>query len=190
MEDEREAHVCDRGAGVKAALGFHLRDDVLYRRELVLVQRKLSDDELVTLDDLARGKARGKARTLGVVLDEVGNRVDRTVYGASVVLWRAEVLAKRPLLVTGDVQRVTYELVYALARSRADGDHWHTQHGFQPVDVNRSAIAPQLVHHVERDHHGAIHLEALHGEVEVALDVGRIHDVDDGVWVLHQHIVA
>ena len=45
--------------------------------------------------------------------------------------------------------------------------------------MDGAAVAPHLVHHVQRQHHGHIQFHQLHGQVEVALDVGGIYDVDD-----------
>ena len=39
----------------------------------------------------------------------------------------------------------------------------------------------------QRHDGGYPHLQQLHGQVEVALDVGGVHDVDDGLWLLPQH---
>ena len=90
----------------------------------------------------------------------------------------------------GHVNRVAHDLLHALARGGADGHHRHAEHPLHAVDVHRAAVARELVHHVERHHHGDAHLQALHGEVEVALDVGGVHDVDDAQGMLVEHEVA
>ena len=42
-------------------------------------------------------------------------------------------------------------------------------------------LARYLVHHVQRQHHGHLQLQQLQGQVEVPLDVGGVHNVDDAV---------
>ena len=39
-------------------------------------------------------------------------------------------------------------------------------------------IAQQLIHHIQRKHHGLAHLDQLKREIEVALYIRRIDDVD------------
>ena len=46
------------------------------------------------------------------------------------------------------------------------------------------------VHHIERDDDGYVDLHDLCGEVEVALEVGRIDDVDDAVRLFVDDVVA
>ena len=45
------------------------------------------------------------------------------------------------------------------------------------------------VHHVQRDDHGDTQLGELGGQIEVALQVGRVHDIEDGVGLLLNEIV-
>ena len=44
-----------------------------------------------------------------------------------------------------------------------------------------SPVLPDLVHHVERDDDRHADLHELQRQVEVALDVGGVHDVDDTI---------
>ncbi len=45
------------------------------------------------------------------------------------------------------------------------------------------------VHHVQRHHHRDAQLQKLGGEVEVALQVGAVHHVDDGAWTLLGEVI-
>ena len=84
---------------------------------------------------------------------------------------------------------VVYQLVHALVLGSGDGDHRYAQHGLHGVDVDGALIAHQLVHHVQRHHHGDAHLQKLHGQVQVSLDIGGVHDVDDGLGLILQNEV-
>ena len=88
------------------------------------------------------------------------------------------------------VQGMAGDLLHAFAGRRADGDDRHAEHPFHAVYVHRPTVARELVHHVQRHHHGHAHLQALHGQVQVALDVRSVHDVHDAPRVLVDHEVA
>ena len=182
--DEVEAHVGHGGGPVHAALVLHLDDDVLQHLPLVLVQGQLIQDQLVPLHRLAGGEAHGEARPLGVVLDEVDDAVKAAVDGAVVVPLVAEILAGGPLLVLGDVQGVLHQLVHALVLGGGDGHHGHAQELLHAVHVHGAAVGGDLVHHVHGHHHGHVHLQELDRQIEVPLDVGGVHDVDDGRGLL------
>ena len=81
---------------------------------------------------------------------------------------------------------MVYQLIHALILGGRDGNDRDAQHGLHLVDAHRAAVAAHLVHHVQRQHHGGVQLHELHRQVEVALDVGGIHDVDDAGWVFRR----
>ncbi len=187
--DKVEAHLGDGGAAVEAALGLHLQHDVLEHLRLVRVERELLEDARVALGELARGEADGQLRASGVVFDQVDRGVQTAVHRAAVVVLAAEVLPLRLLLIAGDVHRVVHQLVHALVLHRRDRHHRHPQQRLHGVDVDGAAVAGDLVHHVERHDHRHVHLQQLHGEIEVSLDVAGVHDVDDGAGLLPEHEV-
>ena len=133
----------------------------------------------VALHQLGGGKPHRDARRLGVILDEVQNAVDAAVHRAAVVILAAKIHPPGAFLILCHMDGVVYQLVHALVLGGRDGDDRDAQHGFHLVDAHRAAVAAHLVHHVQRQHHGNIQLHQLHGQVEVALDVGGVHDIDD-----------
>ena len=84
---------------------------------------------------------------------------------------------------------VLHQLVHALVLGRRDGDDGDAQHLLHGVYVDKALVPDHLVHHVQGQNHGHVHLQQLHGEIQVALDVGGIHNVDDGPGLLLQHKV-
>ena len=185
-----KAHIRDGGAAVKAALGLHLQDDMLQHFLFVLIEFKLCQDLFISLDQLARRKAGGQRGALGVVLDEMPHGVQRAVHRAAVVLDAAKVLPQRRFLVARDVHGMTHQLVHALVLRRRDRHDRHAQHALHRVDVHRAAVAGQLVHHVQRHDHRHVHLQQLHRQIQIALDVRRVDDVDDGLGLSLQHEIA
>ena len=83
-------------------------------------------------------------------------------------------------LVVGDAQ----QLLHVLAGAGGDGDDRHPQRPGQARHVDFVPVLEHLVHKVQGDDHGALQLQELGGEVEVALDIGGVDDVDDGVRAL------
>ena len=177
--NEGEAHIRNGGSAVQAALLLHLHDDVLDHLFFVLVQLQGFLNAVVALHQLGGGKPHRDARRLGVILDEVDDAVDAAVHRAAVVILTAEVHASGPLLIFCHMHGMVHQLVHALILGSRNGDDRDAQHGFHLVDAHRAAVAAHLVHHVQGQHHGGVQLHELHGQVEVALDVGGIHDVDD-----------
>ena len=166
------AHIRDGGAPIQTALVFHLQNDMVEQLHLVLVQLELLADVAVALHQLAGGEAQGKTLGSGVVLDQVAHRVQRAMHGAAVVVCAAVVLTHGPLLVFCHVDGVGDQLVDALVVRRGDRDHRDAQQVLHGVHVHAAAVAGHFVHHVQRDHHRDVHLQELHGQIEIALDVG------------------
>ena len=150
------------------------------------IERKLVQDQPVPLDHLCCRKPERKPRALRVILDDVLHRVDRPVDRAAVVVLAAEILPLRMLLILRDVDGMGDKLAHALVLRRGDGNDGHSQHRLHPVDVDGAVVADNLVHHVERDDHRNIHLQKLHGQVKVTLDIGCVDDIDDRAGLVLQ----
>ena len=77
----------------------------------------------------------------------------------------------------------------ALVLQGGDLHHLAAQGPAQPLQVDLVAVLPHQVDHVHRHHHRKAQLNELGGEVEVALDVGAVHNIQDGVRLLLHQIV-
>ena len=128
-----------------------------------------------------------------MVLDQVCDTVDaavkRTVIGA-VGRTRTEVDAPWSLTIARDVHGVLHELADAFVLCRRDGNHGHAKLALEQVNVDGAAIGRDLVHHVEGDDHRSIELHKLEREVEVALDIGGVDDVDHRVGLRLENKLA
>ena len=122
-----------------------------------------------------------------MVLHHVGHRVDAAVHragGAKVHLSGANIVLHR-------LSDAADQLIHAFVAGGGDGHHRHAQTLRQGLDIHAAAVACQLIHEVQSQHRGYAQLQQLQGEVEIALDVGGVHDVDDAVGVtVHQKIVG
>ena len=81
-------------------------------------------------------------------------------------------------------------LAAALAPQGAGFHHLAAQRLAQLAQINLVAVFARHVDHVQGDDHGNAQLGQLRGQVQVALDVGGVHDVEDGVRPLVYQIAA
>ena len=184
VADEAKAHIGQRGQTVGAGLALHLGNDVLDGIKLVTVQVKRLGYQLVALNQLGRRETHGNVRRRGMVLDKVGDAVDAAMQRAAVrTIGCAKVQAAGTFAEPRDVQGMIHQLADTLVACGANGDNRHAQQALEQIDVHGAAVGRHLVHHVERDDHGAIELHKLQRQVQVTLDVGSVDDVDDGIGV-------
>ena len=188
--DEAEAHIGHGRAAVQPSLRLHLDDDVFQHLVLIFVQLQLLQDKGIALDGLVRRETDGKSGPLRMVLDQVNDGVQAAVDGPAVIVLAAKVLAGGTFLVMGDVKRVPHQLVDALVPRGGYRDDGDPQQGLHLVDVDGAAVPADLVHHVQRNHHGDVHFQELYRQVQVPLNVRRIHNVDDGAGFFVQNEVS
>ena len=150
-------HGGNRGIAVKAALILHFHDAVLDHFQLVPVQSQTLDDVLVALNELGRGKAAGYARSLRMILNQVGHGVDAAVHRAFV----AEVHTLRLAVLANGLHGGANQLVNALVLGRRDGNDRDAQLLAHCGNVDGAAVAAHLVHHVQRQHHRQLQLQKL-----------------------------
>ena len=183
--DEIVAHVGKGGLAVGAEIKFHLGDGVLHQLPLVFVEGQPVQHEGIALHQLGGCKTHGNPCPGGVVLDHVGDGVDAAVHGAG-----AEIQPPGAFAVHGHPHGMLDQLVDALVAGGRDGHHRDAQRRLQMVHMDGVAVGAHLVHHVEGQHHGNAQLDELHGEIEVALDVGGVHNVDDALRLFVYQKVA
>ena len=78
----------------------------------------------------------------------------------------------------------------ALALERAHLDHLAAQLLAELNDVDLVAVLAHKVHHVDGHNHRNAQLDQLRGQVQVALDVRSVHDVEDRVRPLLDQVAA
>ena len=78
----------------------------------------------------------------------------------------------------------------ALALQRADLHAGAAQGAAELFQINGVAVLAHQVDHVHRHHHGVTQFNELGGEIEVALNVGAVHDVQNGIGMLVDQIGA
>ena len=101
------------------------------------------------------------------------------MHRSAVVILVAEVLPRGLLLIFRDVDRVIYQLLNTLVLRGRDGNYRCSEECLQRVYIDHAAILVNFVHHVESNNNGYIHLKKLHSQIQISLDVRRVHDIDD-----------
>ena len=114
----------------------------------------------------------------------------RSVNRSAVIVHRAEVLPERFFLIFGYVNGVLYKLVNTLVLGSRNRNNRDSEHCLHSIYVHRAAVAGHFIHHIEGDNHRNAYFKKLHGQVKVALDIGRIHDIDDAVRLFVEDEVA
>ena len=100
---------------------------------------------------------------------------------------RAEILLDRLFAIFRDMYSVRNKLADTLVLGRADRNDRHAQDLLHKVDIDRAAVAGQLIHHVQRDNDRPVRLKKLHRQIQVALDIRRVNDIDDRVRLVVQN---
>ena len=101
------------------------------------------------------------------------------MYRAAVISLIAEIHPPGFLTIVRHMDCMTHQLVHALVFCRRDGHYRNAQISFHLVDMYGTAVTPHLVHHIERQHHGDPQFHQLHGQIEIPLDIGGVHDIDN-----------
>ena len=125
-----------------------------------------------------------------MIVYQLHDAVYTSVYGTAVIIFITKVLFSGTFLIFCHMHRMTYKLVYAFvfrSRNRNDGDAEQSLH---IIDTYRSAVTPHLIHHVDGQNHRHIQLYKLHGQIQVTLDIGSVHYVNDALRLLIQYVLA
>ena len=105
------------------------------------------------------------------------------------VIDRAGEAVLRHHLAAGHADAGLDRLIDAVALERGDFHDGAAELTAQLLGVDLIAVLPDEVHHVERDDHGDAELGQLGGQIEVALEVGGVDDVEDHIGALVDQII-
>ena len=190
LEDKGVAHVSDCSTLVHSALIFHLDNDMIEQLLLILIEAEFIKQEAIAFDDLGGGKSNRQVCALCMVFDQVGDSMETTMYGTAVIVFITEILPQGTFLIVGDMDGVIHQFLNAFSACSGDRDDRNSQQRLEFIDVNGSSVAADFIHHIEGHDHGYVHFKQLDGQIHVALNIGRIDDIDDGPGLFLQHIIA
>ena len=186
LQNEAEPHIGEGSTAVETSFFLHLADDMLDCFLLILSQIECRSHEFITFYQLACGKTNWYVSSLSVIFDEMHDGMQATMDCSTMFFGTAKVLSSRPFMIASHMNGMTHNLVHTLVFHGADGNDGNAENPFHSVDTNGSTIAFHLVHHVESQHHRYVELHQLHGQIEVAFDVGSINDIDDPARITFQ----
>ena len=83
-----------------------------------------------------------------------------------------------------------HQLVYTFAFERGYLDDGHSYLMFQLCRVDLVSRLMHLVYHIERHYDGHVYLKQLSGQIEVSLQIGRVHDVYHAIGFFIENVIA
>jgi len=182
-----KTHIRNRRRAVQAALRLHLTDDMLEHLFLVFIEGQLLQDQRIALCQLARRKPHRNIRPCGVILDQMHDRMQRTVDGTAVVIRLTEVLSARFFLVFGHMDSMGNQFIDSLVFCSGNRDNRDAKSLFHLVHEHRTAVFAYLIHHVEGQYHRNVEFHQLHRQIQVSFDICRIYNIDDAARMLVQN---
>ena len=124
----------------------------------VLVKAHFIGKALLAFNELCGAETGGNAQAVGVVFNDMYHRVDtavhRRVAGAEVVDLRLHLLPRR-------LHGLVNELRHALTLGGRDRHNGDAQHIRELFHIDRAAVGMNLVHHIQRQHHGHAQFQQL-----------------------------
>ena len=90
----------------------------------------------------------------------------------------------------GHGQQPCLQLGQTLLADRHQRHHRTAERLGQRLGIDPDAAFARDVHHVERDQDGHAHLQQLHGQIEMTLQVAGVEHVDDEIGLAPEQIVA
>ena len=85
--------------------------------------------------------------------------------------------------------RTFNQRVNSLPRAGADGNNRDSQFKRKALAIDFISIFFHLIHHIEGDDHGAFQFNQLNRQIEIALKVRSIHNVNNGIRALVDDVI-
>ena len=89
-----------------------------------------------------------------------------------------------------DLGQGLFQIVEPLAANRHHGHHRTAERLGQGIHIDDLAALARHIHHVQRQHHRHAHFQQLHGQVEIAFEVGGINHIDHRLGLAGKQVVA
>ena len=186
VDDVRDGVVAlgrDDALGIVVELVLHLFANRLDRLEVGGAELHVGDGALLALEQLDGEPARGCRR----------HAVAQNALDLRDGFFHLRVEGHLRLGGLAGLRRLDggfHELGHAVPLERRRLDDGAAQLLRQAGHVDLVAALLHEVHHVERHHDGHAQIEDLRGQVQVALEVRRVHEVHDDVGAAVQQVVA
>ena len=91
----------------------------------------------------------------------------------------AEINLQGTLLIPGHMKRMANQLLDSLALGRRNGNYRDSKSLLHFIHLDRTAVFPQLIHHIQSHNHGNLQLKQLHGQIQIPFNIRGIHNIDN-----------
>ena len=185
-----KSHICNCSAAVKSTLLFHLTYNMLQHFCFIFIQLKLIKNQVIAFNDLRCGKPDRNSCCLCMILNQMNHGMNTAMHRSIMIFFVTKILFHRAFLIFCNVNGMPDQLVHPFILCRRNRNHRHSQHCFHGIHINRSLITDHFIHHVKCDNHRNIHLQKLHGKVQIPFNISCIHNIDDCAWLFIQYKIS
>ena len=179
-----KTHICNCCGPIKSTFLFHLLYNMLQELFFILIQLELFQDQFIPFCQFACRKSYRNVCLLRMILDQMHDPVQASVYCSAMVICITEILSSRTFLIFCHMHCMFDQFFNSfILRSR----YWNNRYSkflLHLIYQDRTAVVPHLIHHIQCQNHRNIQLHQLHGQIQVPLNIGCIHDIDDSLWML------
>ena len=99
-------------------------------------------------------------------------------------------MANHGMTVFSNSDNSVEKLSDSLSGARHCRNYRHSDHLAQFLVVERYSFLFELIEHIERDNHRPVHVDQLCGQIEIALEICGIDNIDDDIGLVIAQIFA
>ena len=156
----------------------------------ILIQFQCLENQRIPFCQLRCRKTDRYLCCLCMIFDQMHDPMQTSMYRTTIFIGITVINLPWPFLIFRHMQSMSYQFINTFILRRRNRNHRYPQHLFHLVDQNRSAVFPHLIHHIQCKHHRNIQLHQLHGQIQIPLNIGSIHNVDDSLRMFIQHKIS
>ena len=173
--NKRIAHIGKSSVAVKTRIVLHFNYAVFNEFSLVFIKLKpVGKVFVVALNKLCSAKSRRNGYIACVILDYMRNCVNTTVHGTV----RTEVYPLWQNAIFRNIHHFIRKLGNALVLCCAYRDYGNAEALAELFNINRAAVRPDLVHHIECHDHRQIKLQKLQRQIKISLNIRSVNYID------------
>ena len=114
-----------------------------------------------------------------MIFNQMHNAMQTAVNRTTMITLIAEIFPSAAFLILRHMQRMTCKFLNTFILRCRNRYNRNSKKCLHLIDVNGSAIAAHLVHHIQCQHHRYIQFHQLHGQIKISLNVGCIYNINN-----------
>ncbi len=151
---------------------------------LILCQIQGFANRGISLNQFGCGKSQRDSGGFRVILYQMHNAVQCPVNRSAIFVFVTKINSARLLLIFCNMNCMFYQLIDAFILGCRYGNNGNAKGFLHLIDIDGAAVAPYFIHHVQGQHNWYIQLHQLEGKIQIAFNIGGIHNVYDSGWFL------